>query len=72
MRELIRSEVEGQHTVILNVEYDVYYVVYGEHKSDPIYDKDDAVDEYISCLSHAMTCGSCLEETSLGRRHVGA
>lgn len=68
---IMSSAVDGQDTVAMHKLNDgTYQVTYGDHESDACHDQDEAVEEYLNCLSHAMTCSGCLEGKAIGMRYV--
>ncbi len=67
---IMSSAVDGQDTVVMHKLNDgTFQVTYGDHVSDACHDHDEAIDEYLSCLSHAMTCGGQLEGQSITRHY---
>lgn len=56
------SATAGQYDVILHkLNTGKYQVKYGKHVVE-CNTKDEAVDEYVGCLSHAMTCGELMPD----------
>lgn len=63
---IMSSAICGQYDVIMHkLTNGNYQVKYNKHIVETP-DKDKAVDEYVDCISHAMTCGEHLEGRGLG------
>lgn len=59
---IMSSAVLGQYDVIMHKLNDGNYrVTYNKHVVETS-DKDEAVNEYVSCVSHAMTCDGILSD----------
>ena len=59
---IMSSAICGQYDVIMHKLNDGNYrVTYNKHVVETP-DKDKAVDEYVKCISHAMTCADYLPD----------